>query len=228
MSAEVWLVRHAEPTHAGVRFQDEGLSERGEAQARALGDVLRAAGVTAAWSSPLPRARATAALALAGLGVEPRVEPCLAEGSYGALEGLEIARAQSLYPSYFRLGPGVVARLAATGTTAPGGEARDAFVERALAARRLVEGALAQRDGLTVAFSHGGLLNYLLQALLEGGLRDEVRFGFELCGIARVRRFFEPPAFGPSVQVVFGAPLARSAKDAPATRVRARVRARTS
>jgi probable phosphoglycerate mutase len=210
LNAEVWLVRHAEPTHAGVRFLDQGLSERGRAQARALGRVLRAAAIGAAWTSPLPRARETAALALEGSGIEVRVEPCLAEGSYGDFEGLAAEEARARHPSFFRLGPGVVARLAATGATAPGGESREAFVTRAHAARRLVEDTLERPGGITVAFTHGGLLNYLLQALLGPEIRDEVRFGFEFCGVARVHRFFEKPAFGPHVQVVFGAPLAGS------------------
>jgi probable phosphoglycerate mutase len=210
LSAEIWLVRHAEPSHAGVRYLDEGLSERGRAQARALGRALRAAAVDAAWTSPLPRARETAALALESSGIEARVEPCLAEGSYGDFEGLAAEEARARHPSFFRLGPGVVARLAATGATAPGGESREAFVARALAARRLVEAALERPGGITVAFSHGGLLNYLLQALLGPAIRDEVRFGFEFCGVARVHRFREQPAFGPHVQVVFGAQLASS------------------
>ncbi len=208
MSTEVWLVRHAEPLHAGVRFLDEGLSERGMAQARALGRMLSGTAIAEAWTSPLPRARATAALALAGRDLEARVEPCLAEGSYGDFEGLGVDEARARHPSFFRLGPGVVARLAASGATAPGGESRDAFVARAHAARRLVEAALEHPDRITVAFSHGGLLNYLLQALLGEMVRDEVRFGFELCGVVRVHRFFELPAFGPCVQIVFGAPLA--------------------
>jgi broad specificity phosphatase PhoE len=72
------------------RFQggtDVALSDRGRAQARALGRALRAYRPAVAYVSPLTRARATAELALADRPVEIRPLEELREMSLGEWEG---------------------------------------------------------------------------------------------------------------------------------------------
>src|SRR5204862_4989264 len=95
------LARHGESVwNAERRFQghtDIALSERGRAQAEALGRALRGYKVAAAYVSPFRRARETAEVALRELGVAPTVIEELRELSLGAWEGCTVdeVRAQA-------------------------------------------------------------------------------------------------------------------------------------
>jgi probable phosphoglycerate mutase len=203
----VYLVRHGEDLAASAgRFGDEGLSPRGEAQARALARRLAPIPLRGCLVSPLLRARETARILLDRRDVSVEVVDPLAEGSAGQLEGLPRAEAKRRFPADFRLGAGLVARIAATGRTAPGGESRDAFLARARAASERIERELP-REGDLLVVAHGGLLNYLLQILLGAELRDEVPFGFENCAVAALIHHGEDEGHGPFPSVRFGLPL---------------------
>jgi phosphohistidine phosphatase len=73
MALQLWLLRHGDAVPHGSKpdFQRE-LTERGEAEARSAGAALERLGCTfaACYSSPKVRARDTARLACASLGVE--------------------------------------------------------------------------------------------------------------------------------------------------------------
>lgn len=81
------LIRHGQTTtnEKGllVGRSDPGLTDFGERQSRALVPLL--VGVREVWTSPLARARATAALALPG--VEATVKESFIEVDYGYLDG---------------------------------------------------------------------------------------------------------------------------------------------
>src|SRR5688500_11864606 len=82
---------------------DSPLSERGHAQARALGSFLKRVGFgwDQALSSPLRRALETARIAAtAAGGSAPEVDPDLAEVAAGGLEGLSASEIEEQYPSY--------------------------------------------------------------------------------------------------------------------------------
>ena len=96
---ELILVRHAEP----VRIVDADgpadppLAERGRKQADALAEYLGTEAIGAVWSSPMQRARETAAPLAAALGVEVVVDTELAEWdreatSYIPIEELKAAK----------------------------------------------------------------------------------------------------------------------------------------
>jgi len=138
--------------------------------------------------------------------LEIRIDPDLAEGSVGDLAGLSLEEAARTHPADFAHGHSVVARLAASGRTAPGGEPLSVFVARAARAARRVRDELAAGGGVLVV-SHGGLLNYLLQLLLEMEPRESVPFGFDHCGALRLLAYREPPGFGPFPMLRFGPPL---------------------
>ncbi len=74
---QVFLIRHAEATDETLVLRDphRHLTERGRAQAKALGERLRwhDCTVTAIWVSPLVGAVQTAELVLAVLGIAPQV-----------------------------------------------------------------------------------------------------------------------------------------------------------
>jgi probable phosphoglycerate mutase len=209
---DVLLARHAEPAAAakGV-FDDGGLSETGRDQARALGRALADLPLSICLVSPLERALETAAIVLAGRDVGLEVSADFAEGSLGALRGLRREQAERRFPSELRLGHTVVARLAASGQTAPDGETREELLARARRARARVERALGAEGAATLVVSHGGLLNYLLQLLLSVPPRDEACFGFDFCGFVRVRSYVErgpggAPGLGPHPMLRFELP----------------------
>ena len=81
------LIRHGQTTTNArqllVGRSDPALTELGERQARALAPLL--VGVVEVWTSPLRRARDTAALAVPG--VEARVAEAFIEVDYGHLDG---------------------------------------------------------------------------------------------------------------------------------------------
>ena len=69
--ARVYLARHAEASYDDPGGPAEGpLSERGEQQARSLGEGLRGARIARVYASPMPRAARTAAVAAGALAVE--------------------------------------------------------------------------------------------------------------------------------------------------------------
>lgn len=89
----IHLVRHA---HAGSRSRWDGpdehrpLSDKGWAQARAIGKDLRKAGIDLLWSSPYLRCRQTLEPLAERLGLEVADHDLLAEGGWGppALDAL--------------------------------------------------------------------------------------------------------------------------------------------
>lgn len=88
---DIYVLRHGETVwNVEGRLQgglDSPLTERGEAQARQQGRILRAAGLRANrhlfLSSPQGRAMRTAEIALAPIGARARPEPALAEIDLG-------------------------------------------------------------------------------------------------------------------------------------------------
>jgi phosphohistidine phosphatase len=95
MAQQLWLLRHgeAEPHDAAPDAQ-RALTDRGREQSRAAGRALEALAIEVhlCFTSPKLRARETAELACAELGVEPIDEETLAEGFDGRA-ALDLMRA---------------------------------------------------------------------------------------------------------------------------------------
>jgi broad specificity phosphatase PhoE len=88
---EVLLVRHGETDdNAANRFQgrtDTPLNDRGREQSRALACSLAGEGLRALYASPLSRARETAEIVGAQLGLEPVYDERLVEADTGEWSG---------------------------------------------------------------------------------------------------------------------------------------------
>jgi probable phosphoglycerate mutase len=89
----ILLARHGETddNRPPLRFQgqrDTPLNDTGRRQAHALAEELAEAGIVELWSSPLSRARETAEIVGARIGLEPTLDPRLMEGWRGRWEGL--------------------------------------------------------------------------------------------------------------------------------------------
>src|SRR5215813_3335470 len=105
MSAElhiVYLARHGE-TAWSLTGQHTGLTavpltERGERNARQLGERRRGLTCARVWTSPLQRAKRTCELA--GFGAVAAVDPDLVEWNYGDYEGLRSADIHAKRPGW--------------------------------------------------------------------------------------------------------------------------------
>jgi probable phosphoglycerate mutase len=102
----LYLIRHGQTRwNLAGRLQgsqDSPLTEAGIAQAAALATALAPAPPLRLLASPLGRARRTAALLAARLGLPAAsVEPALAELRFGAAEGLTRAEIEARWPGLF-------------------------------------------------------------------------------------------------------------------------------
>jgi probable phosphoglycerate mutase len=145
-----YFLRHGETEFNRLKLiagsTDVELNETGRAQARAAVELVRPLGVSHIASSALRRARDTAAIVAAGLGIPHTVVTGLAERNWGALE----TKPQALR------GPG---------TTPTGAETVDQFVSRTRTA--LAEIAAG---GTPLIVAHSGTFRVLCRLLaLDAG-----------------------------------------------------------
>ena len=157
-AAPIWLARHGE-TDANAEHRVQGsidppLNDRGREQARALAEQVRPLGIRALYTSQLQRARETAEIVAAEVGLEqPRVDERFAESRRGEWEGRLIADIKREHPDLW------AASLAVENTFRfPGGESLEEHAER-------VEAALEDvRDGPLPALvvCHGGTIRRVL------------------------------------------------------------------
>jgi broad specificity phosphatase PhoE len=149
---EVWLVRHGE-TEWTVSKQHTGttdipLTADGERRARELKAVLASHAFAAVYTSPLQRARRTAALA----GFEDAVvDERLVELNYGEYEGLTSAEIREDRPDWFLWRDG-----------SPGGESMEDAGGRADA----VLERIGRAGGDVLLFGHGHFSRVLAARLL--------------------------------------------------------------
>ncbi len=139
----LYLARHGETAwslsgrHTGLT--DVPLTERGERDARGLGERLREMTFSKVWTSPLQRASRTCELA--GFGAVAEIDRDLVEWNYGEYEGRTRTEIHAMRPHWqlFRDG-------------CPGGEALDEVGTRA---DRVVSRARALgADGLLFSSAH--------------------------------------------------------------------------
>jgi broad specificity phosphatase PhoE len=152
------LVRHGESTwNAQSRWQgqaDPPLSPFGERQAEdAVVRLAEIATVTAVWASDLIRARRTAEIIAARVGVaEVRAEPRLRERDVGAWSGLTREEIEERWPGYL-----------AARRSPPDFEADDHLLERARAGLTAAVNSGGAGDVLVV--THGGVIRTIERSL---------------------------------------------------------------
>jgi broad specificity phosphatase PhoE len=159
--AGVLLARHGETddNRQPIRFQgfrDTLLNDTGRAQAHELASRVAALPdpVRALWASDLSRARETAEIVGARIGLEPRLDPRLREANRGRWEGYtfdEIRRSEpDEFAAWMRAGPD---------WRFPGGESLTEQQDRVLAALADIEAA-GELPALAVC--HGGSIRVVL------------------------------------------------------------------
>jgi broad specificity phosphatase PhoE len=167
----VLLARHGQTNDnlEPLRFQgftDTPLNDTGRAQARelALRVAALAAPIKSLWTSDLSRARETAEIVGAHVGLEPRLDPRLREANRGRWEGYtfeEIERSDPEQYAAWRRG-GAAWRF-------PGGESLQEQQDRVLAALADIEAA---GDLPALAVCHGGSIRVVLASRDPRGLRS--------------------------------------------------------
>lgn len=173
---QLWLIRHALPVRVegAAGGADPGLSPEGVEQAERLGAWLARAPIDAMWTSPLRRARETAAPLAERLGLDPSIDDDLAEFDrdadfYIPLEELKAEQD----PRYQELIDGTWA-----------GEDDGAQFHRRLVAA--MDRIIAAHPGGEVAVvCHGGVINLYLAHVL--GLVPQMFFHPTYTGVSRVQ-----------------------------------------
>jgi ribonuclease H / adenosylcobalamin/alpha-ribazole phosphatase len=165
----VFLLRHGATSHSlqkrfsGTGGEDLSLDETGTAQAHAVAEWLRAhGGVQALVTSPLARARETAAHVGEVVGLQAEVVDGLRETSFGDWDGHTFAEVRRKWPAELD------AWLSSPSVAPPGGESFDAVSRRV---RRTRDRLLAAHPGRTVvAVTHVTPIKMLVRTALGAPL----------------------------------------------------------
>ena len=185
------LLRHGEtPLSAERRFAGRGdipLTEAGLAQARAAAQRLASRGhLGRIVSSPLQRARRTAAEVAAATGVPVEVDDGWRETDFGEWEGLSFAEAMERWPD------DVAAWLKDTSVPPPGGESFDETGQRVLAALdRVLAGGPA---GTVVVVSHVTPMKTVLRHALLAPPESMRRMFLSVACLCEVDWYADGPA----------------------------------
>jgi probable phosphoglycerate mutase len=165
----LYLARHGETDWNAVgRWQghtDVPLNATGEAQARALAEMLRCAGLSAVVSSDLARARETAVIVARLLDIAVAyVDAGLRERSFGPFEGLTRDDCARLFPEAWRAWQ--------EQRRAPEGAESDvALAARVVAALVRVAECVAGK-GPALVVTHGGALRAAVSASLPSPIQN--------------------------------------------------------
>jgi probable phosphoglycerate mutase len=171
------LIRHGESEgNREWRLQGQReypMTERGHCQAEALARRLARWQIAAVYSSPLRRARETAAVIAEALGLAVQVLPGVEEYDFGELSGLTWWEIQKRAPA---LAAAVVSR-SAEHPQYPGEEGREAFRQRVCGA---LWGLREDHHGDTVAVvTHAGVIAVFLMDVLCRPYRRPIPFVVE-------------------------------------------------
>jgi probable phosphoglycerate mutase len=164
--AGIVLARHGETDDNRVpRFQgfrDTPLNDTGRAQARALAARVEGDGFRSLWSSDLSRARETAEIVGAHIGLDVRLDERLREGGRGRWEGRLFEDVQSAEPDLY-----ATWRRGGAGWRFPGGESLLEHQQRVVASLREIH-RTCPLPALVVC--HGGSIRVMLCLDDERGL----------------------------------------------------------
>jgi broad specificity phosphatase PhoE len=177
---QLWLVRHGatEWSESGrhTSSTDLPLLPEGEARARQLAPRLAEHRFAIALTSPLQRARATAALA--GFP-DATVDPDLREWDYGEYEGMTTAQIRDRVPGW-----------TLWSSDPPGGETAAQVAARA----ERVIGRCHDADGDVVLFAHGHILRVLTAVYLGFAARAGGQFALDTATLNVLGHEHEYPA----------------------------------
>ena len=179
MATNLYLIRHGEAYSnieaviGGMRG-DRGLTERGIAQAEALGRRLASGEIAAnvLYASTLPRARMTAQYVGEALDLPINWEDDLQELRPGEADGMTVEAARERYEGFERF------MLEPFFPMSPGGESWGSFLARTSAVfERLIS---RHRDQSIALVTHGGVIEMSYLYLLEMAPQTRMRAAFHV------------------------------------------------
>jgi broad specificity phosphatase PhoE len=157
---QLLLARHGatadNAAHLILGHRDPPLSEAGRRQATRLARTARESAIVSLWTSPLQRARQTAAIVGEFVGLEPTVLAGLIESDRGAWEGQAVDRIAGDSPRLFAAFLG-----AEDGFRFPGGESLRDQVQRT----RDALDAIAAGPSPSLVVAHAGTIRAALIAV---------------------------------------------------------------
>lgn len=185
VAGQLILIRHGRVDEAFAgRFlgsTDAALAPEGLRQAQGLCSYLAGKRPGALFCSPLRRCTDTARAAVAGLSLPLTLDPDLREVDFGAWEGLDFAEIAGRDPAavdrWARFEPGF---------RFPDGESVADFLARITAAAARMAAAPQET---VVAFTHGGVIRFLLCALLRLDPRSYTAFAIPNAGVVELALF---------------------------------------
>ncbi len=164
MTTRLLLVRHGAVSYSGrVGGADDGLNTLGELQTQALARRLVDRNIAAVHTSPLARAAQTASVLGQYLGAPVREDARLREWNPDEWRGFQESEVQARFPGDFRRASGDPS------FTIRGGESREAFRDRVLAAAEEIVFSHPGQEAVVV--SHSGALSSLIGHYLGLGIR---------------------------------------------------------
>jgi endonuclease-3 len=180
------LVRHgrtfANDAHQWTGWGETELTEHGHAQVAAVARRLakEMPDATAIYTSPLSRARETAAAIADALGLEPAVLEELREINFGDMEGTTLEEMETQHPElYVRW-----RNKRDTEFSWPGGERRADFFRRVSS---VCDEILSRHNtGTVIVVGHGGTLRSCLSHLLPEELGEWWTYAMDNCGVTEV------------------------------------------
>jgi broad specificity phosphatase PhoE len=179
MTTRLLLVRHGAVSYSGrVGGADDGLNTLGELQAQSLARRLVERNIAGIYTSPLARAAQTSALLAQFLGAPVREDPRLLEWNPGEWRALDERELQARFPGEFQRAQEDPAFVI------PGGETREAFRDRVLAAADEIVFSHPEQE--VVVVSHSGALSALIGHYLGLGVRapEGWPFALDCCAIS--------------------------------------------
>lgn len=189
---EIYLIRHADALPGAEEvaeggYDEQALSDLGRQQARALGERMREVPLAALYSSPIGRARETAAAVAAVRGLEVRIEREWREVELGPIgPALNSGISQEELSKLLKQRLAEIAAVAVTTgrwDSIPGSEPSTQLRTRLTAAtRRLVQQHRGERIAIV---SHAGSINAFIAAML--GLANDYFFPAANTSISIVR-----------------------------------------
>lgn len=169
----IWLVRHGESTWNAcglVQGQATGpvLNAKGRAEAARVGEQLRGVRVAAIYTSDLERARETASIVAATLGLPPQIDRALRERSFGVAEGHPL---RELEPAVSGI---ELNRVVDAEARPEGGESLRQLYERVRDCITRLEAR--HPDGDVLVITHGGVIR-VADAYCSGIAVDDMTWG---------------------------------------------------
>ncbi|MGB3329032.1 MAG: histidine phosphatase family protein [Thermomicrobiales bacterium] len=180
----LYLVRHGQTEgnakHLFIGSTDLPLDPLGERQAVEVGDRFASIAIDALISSPMLRARQTAAELARSTGLDPVIVEGLSEIDFGTIEGLTIAQVLEQFPEM----RAKMDDIANVDLQWPEGESRVTFNDRVLTS---FLGILERYVNQTVAVvCHGGVIGSFVAQVAGGSPSDFMKYAVQNCSITHL------------------------------------------